>query len=106
MERLNLILEVTNATWAKEHIECGLPCIEEITEYLSSQHLSFITKEYGNIYSTIATIFMSYFSEKVHSDALVKINRHLNQKYNQLDSSRYPVNIMIVITKDTMATKN
>ncbi len=99
LERLKLILDVTKAAWAKEHIECGLPGIEEITDYLSSQHLSFIIKEYGDIYSAVATIFMSYFSEKLYADDLVKINRHLNQKYDQLGSSKYPVNIMIVIKK-------
>lgn len=101
MERLKLILDVTKAAWAKEHIECGLPAIEEITDYLSSQHLPFTTKEYGNIYSAVATIFMSYFSEKLYAHDLIKINRHLNQRYDQLDSSKYPVNIMIVIEKSS-----
>jgi ubiquinone/menaquinone biosynthesis C-methylase UbiE len=100
-ERLQLILEVTKATWAKEHIECGLPSIEEIADYLSSQSLSFTIKEYGDLYASVATVFMSYFAGKTNKDALLKINQHLNIKYDQMSSSKYPTNIMIEITKKT-----
>ena len=100
-ERLQLVFDITKATWAKEHIECGLPGIEEITEYLSSRNHSFTVKEYGDIYASVATVFMSYFAGKSGSANLAKINRHLNQQYDQLGSSKYPTNIMIVITKNT-----
>jgi cyclopropane fatty-acyl-phospholipid synthase-like methyltransferase len=99
LERVQLVLDVTKATWAKEHIECGLPEIEEITEYLTSQNLSFTIKEYGDLYASLATVFMSYFAGKIMSDNLVKINRYLNQKFDQMTGSKYPTNIMIVITE-------
>ena len=99
LERLQLVLDITHAPWAKEHMECGLPDIEDITSYLTSQNLSFTVKEYGDIYASLATVFMSYFSGKSHRTDLAKINQHLNQKYDQLGSSKYPTNIMIVITK-------
>ncbi len=98
-ERLQLILEVTKATWAKEHIECGLPSIEEIADYLSSQSLSFTIKEYGDLYASVATVFMSYFAGKTNKNALLKINQHLNIKYDQMSSSKYPTNIMFEISK-------
>jgi len=73
--------------------------MNEITDYLSSQGLSFTIKEYGDIYASIATVFMSYFAQKVSNVDLVKINQHLNRKYDQLGHSKYPTNIMIVITQ-------
>lgn len=99
MERLQLFYDLTRVAWAKEHIECGLPDIEEITDYLSSRGLSFVVKGYGDTYASVATVFMAYFAEKLYRDDFVKIKRHLNQKYDQLGASKYPVNMMIEITK-------
>lgn len=99
LERLQLILDVTNAGWAKEHMECGLPDIKETTDYLSSKDLPYSISGYGDIYTSVATTFMSYFAGKRHGDDLAKINRHLNQEYDQLGSSKHPVNIMLEITK-------
>ena len=99
-ERLQLILEVTKAPWAEEHLKYGLPKLEEITDYLSTQGLLFTLKEYGDIYASIATVFMSYFAEKIDGHKLLKINQHLNQNYDQMGHSKYPTNIMIVIATD------
>ncbi len=106
LERLKLILEVTNADWAKEHLECGLPVLEETTGYLSSKGLAYTTTGYGDIYAALATTFMSYFAEKQRSDALGRINQHLNKSYNQLGSGAYPSNMMIEITLDTQTSRN
>ncbi len=99
MERMQLIFNLTKMAWVKEHIECGLPTVEEITGYLSSLRLSFVVKGYGDIYASVASVFMAYYAEKLCRDDFVKVKRHLNQKYDQLSSSKYPVNIMIEITK-------
>ena len=96
-ERLLLLLDVTKASWAAEHLECGFPAIEEICDYISSKGLSYTVKEYGDIYASIATVFMSYFAGKTNTDDIRRINRHLNQEYDQLTSSKYPTNIMIEI---------
>lgn len=98
-ERLQLVLEITKAEWAKEHIDCGLPAIEEISDYIASLGLDFTIKGYGDIYASMATVFMSYFAGEKHAADLVKINKHFNQKYDQLSCSKYPTNIMIDITK-------
>jgi len=100
LERLQLLFDVTNASWAKEHIECGLPDLNETTDYLLSKGISFTVQGYGDIYTAVATTFMSYFSGKLGGADLANINRHLNLKYDQLGSSKYPVNIMIEIRKD------
>lgn len=99
IERLQLIFEMTKASWAEEHMKCGLPKLDQIIDYLSSQGLHFTIEEYGDIYASVATVFMSYFAGKVNKSALFKINQHLNIKYNQMGHSNYPTNIMIVITK-------
>ena len=44
IERLQLVLDVTKATWAEEHMECGLPSINEITDYLSARRATFYNK--------------------------------------------------------------
>lgn len=100
LKRLQLIFEVTKASWAEEHIKCGLPNLDEITNYLKSQNLIFTIHEYGDMYASIANVFMSYFAEKIDKENLVKINQHLNRDYNHLGSSTYPTNIMILISKE------
>ena len=96
-ERLKLLLGVTGASWAAEHLECGLPAIEEICDYISSQGFTYSIKEYGDIYASIATVFMSYFAGWKRVDDIRRINRHLNGEYDQLMSSKYPTNIMIEV---------
>jgi len=100
LKRLQLIFDVTKASWAEEHIKCGIPSLEEITDYLKTQNLIFTIHDYGDIYASIANVFMSYFAEKVDRENLVKINQHLNCDYNHLGSSKYPTNIMILISKE------
>lgn len=99
IERLQLIFDLTKVAWAKEHLQCGLPNIDEVTDYLSSRHLSFTVKGYGDTYAAVAGIFMAYYAEKLCREDFVKVKRHLNQKYDQLDSSKYPVNMMIEVAK-------
>ncbi|HED33221.1 MAG TPA: class I SAM-dependent methyltransferase [Gammaproteobacteria bacterium] len=98
-ERMELVLDVTGASWAKEHLECGLPEVEEIKVYLDSLGLSYSVKGYGDIYTSMATVFMSYFSNRRSAGDLLKINKHLNKSYNQLSCSEYPTNFMVEISK-------
>lgn len=99
VSRLELVLDITGAEWAKEHLECGFPYIEETTNYIKSKDLQFNVDAFGDIYTATATVFMSYFASKVNPEALEKINRHLNVNYDQLNRSDYPTNYMIEITR-------
>ncbi|MBV1916141.1 MAG: class I SAM-dependent methyltransferase [Pseudomonadales bacterium] len=94
-ERLQLILDVTGATWAKEHLDCGLPEVENVCDYISSKGLPYQVKGYGDIYASTAALLMSYFAVKSRTSSLEKINQHLNERYDQLLCSQYPTNIMI-----------
>jgi len=97
-KRMELVLDVTNASWAREHLECGLPEVKDVCDYISSRGLSCTVHGYGDIYAATSTIFMSYFAGKRQLHNLKKINKHLNQSYDQLQKSRYPTNIMIEVT--------
>jgi len=94
-KRGQLILDVTGATWAKEHLECGLPEVGDVCDYISSKGLSYEVKGYGDIYASITSVLMSYFAVKSKTTNLEKINQHLNKNYDQLICSQYPTNIMI-----------
>ena len=98
-ERLKLFIDVTNSDWAKEHLECGLPGLEETRNYLLSKNLAFNIEEYGDIYTSVATVFMTFFASKTNKKDLIRINKHLNSNYDQLSRSKYPTNILLEITK-------
>ena len=100
MERLKLILDITGAPWAKEHMDCGLPVIDDVTTYLSTKGLSHNIKGYGDVYASVATVLMTHFSSKSKRKDIVKINQHLNKQYDQLTCSKYPTNIMVEIRVD------
>lgn len=99
-ERLKLIFEVTGAEWAKEHLDCTLPKIEEIYDYATERGLNFSRKPNGTLTTSMAFVFMDYFFGigKGHSEEWRKINVFFNQKYADiLDSDKYPTAYLIYL---------
>ena len=91
-ERLKLIIEITGAEWAKEHLECTLPKIQEIRDYAADKNLQLDVKPNGTLTTSLAFVFVNYFATKSSLyDDWKKLNTFFNEKYiDILDSPEYP----------------
>jgi len=82
-ERLEFIIDVSNAGWAKEHLECSLPKIEDIENYAITNNLGFTYQPNGIVSTSISYFFIKYFThgdpEKI--EKYIRINRFFNSKY-------------------------
>jgi SAM-dependent methyltransferase len=96
-ERLRLFVEITNAEWAKEHLDCTLPKIDDIKDYANDKGLEISIEPNGTLTTTAAFVFIDYFAAKsgCHDD-WEKVNVFFNEKYtNILDSAQYPNSYLI-----------
>ena len=98
-ERLKLVLEITGAEWAKEHLECTLPRLEDIRDYATKKGLHLEAKPNGTLTTSMAFVFVNYFAAKSGlSEDWTKLNTFVNEKYvDILTSSEYPNAYMIYL---------
>lgn len=100
-ERLQLVIEVTNADWAKEHLECSLPLVTDLEKYALNNNLHFKISPNGTLTTSMAIELMNFFAGRSGmADSAVKINRFFNHKYiDILDSNKYPTAFMVEFDK-------
>ncbi len=98
-ERLRLVIEITGAEWAKEHLECSLPRIEQIKEYSLNRGLKFSIKPNGTMVTSLAFVFLDYFARKSgRHEELMKVSRFFNESYTHIsDSADYPTADMVYL---------
>jgi SAM-dependent methyltransferase len=81
-ERLKLFIEITDARWAKEHLECAFPKLEDIKIYAMERGLDFCSKPDGTLTTGIAYVFLEYFARKASEvENLKKINWFFNKNF-------------------------
>lgn len=102
-ERLKLFIEITQADWAKEHLECSLPKLEMIQDYAQKRGLTYDIKPNGTLTTTMALEFMNYFASKAGClEELRKLNRFFNVQLSDImDSKVYPNAFLIILTNKT-----
>ncbi len=107
-ERLQLFIDITDAQWAKEHLECTLPKIEDIKSFAEQRGLSYSAKPNGTLPTGIAIEFMNYFADKAGLiEDKVRINEFFNVKYKHiLDSPDYPVGYLIFLGRKANSSKS
>lgn len=99
-ERLQLIIDITGAQWAKEHLDCSLPKINDIRHFASQRGLQFSAKPNGTMTTSLSFVFIDYLFgiTKGHSEDRKKINAFYNKKYlDILDSENYPTAYLVYI---------
>jgi len=104
-ERLKLFIEITGAQWAKEHLDCTLPRVEDIRSYANDRGLQIFVKPNGTLTTTMAFVFIDYFAAKAecHEDWR-KVNAFFNEKYTDiLDSPQYPNSYLIYLGRPESA---
>jgi SAM-dependent methyltransferase len=91
-ERLELFVEVTNARWAQEHLECTLPDVGDVESYAHDRGLQIDVEPNGTLTTSMVLVFMDYFAAQAKMDGKWKaVNRFLNTKcMEMLDSPAAP----------------
>ncbi len=100
-ERLKLFIEITGAEWAKEHLDCTLPEVQEIEEYAKERGLQCSVKPNGTLTTTMAFVFVDHFAAKCGTgEDWKKLNAFFNEKYTPiLDSPDYPNSHLIYLSR-------
>jgi hypothetical protein len=91
-ERLKLVIKLTGAQWAKEHLDCSLPKVHEIEAYANDRGLDVCIKPNGSLTTSMALVFVDYFASKsgLH-DKRDEFNRFFNEKFTEIHySEEYP----------------
>ncbi len=98
-ERLKLLIELTGAQWAKEHLDCTLPKVQDIEDYAKDKGLEICIKPNGTMTTSMALAFVDYFAAKSGlRDKWEELNRFFNEKYTEiLDSKEYPTAYLIYL---------
>ena len=74
-----MIFEITGAAWAKEHIDCVMPKIEDITAFALKRNYEYRVIPNGSKMMTIAMVFLDHYIKQVaNSDEIEKINEMFN----------------------------
>ena len=100
-ERLRLIIEVTGAEWAKEHLDCTLPTLDDLRKYADQRGLQLDIKPNGTLTTSLAFVFLDYFANRsgCHEE-WGKVNRFFNERYmDLLVSPQYPNSYVVYIER-------
>lgn len=100
-ERLALIVDITGAAWAREHLECTLPTLDSIRAYAAERDLECETEPVGAITTAAAFVFVDHFARRARDQAaLDRVNRFFNHRMCQAElSSQAPTGYNVVLTR-------
>ncbi len=99
-DRTKLVIDVSGDEWAKEHLDCTLPRIEDIKEYANEKNLQVCIKPNGTMTTSLALVFVDYFSNRsLRKSDWEKVNKFFNTKFNNnvLDAEKYPNGYLIYL---------
>jgi hypothetical protein len=93
-----LIFEITGETWAKEHIDCVMPRLEDITGYAERRGYSYRVKPNGSKVLSLAIVFMDHYARFGKPAEVAKINQMFNSlALDDLDHAAWPNAFLVEI---------
>ncbi|MDA3925091.1 MAG: class I SAM-dependent methyltransferase [Kiritimatiellae bacterium] len=87
-ERIELVIDVTNAGWAKEHLECTLPAVEDLKRFSQKRNLKFHYSPNGSVTTSLALVFFDSLANNMDQNKYQMINQFYNSKYFNLLNSK------------------
>lgn len=98
-ERLELALEITKQTWAKEHLDCGLPKLEEVKEFALKYGKNIEITPNGSLMTATAYVYLGHYANMAGlKQEYRKINQFFNQNYFDISTNeKYPVEYIVYI---------
>ncbi len=103
-DRLKLVINVTDAEWAKEHLDCSLPTIEFIEKYAEDRMLEINIKPNGTLTTSLALVFFDYLADQSSDKTKIeRVNKFFNMQLGGLlDSEKCPNGHMVYISRKKM----
>lgn len=101
-ERLQLFIDTTKASWAREHLDCTLPKLDHVIEYAKSRGHEMAWEPNGFLPLSAAMVFANYYCGKSGKISdFAKINQYFNSKLaGPLDSDECPNSLLITLEKN------
>lgn len=98
-EGLALIAELTGVEWAKEHIACKMPQLEEVKQFIEENNYSARIYANGSKTSSIAYVFLEYYAGMAKREKdLERINTLFNTSfYENMTNTTNPNDFLIEI---------
>jgi tetratricopeptide (TPR) repeat protein len=98
-ERLKVIVELTDAQWAKEHLTCTLPSIEEIEQFALKRKYNYKVLPNGSLPTSLAMVFVEHYAALAgRNQELKKINKLYNCSFfERLTNPQFPTARLIEI---------
>lgn len=96
-----IILDITDAPWAKEHLECTLPKLEDVKVYAKDNGLKLTIKPSSTMTTSMACVFMDYFANKAGLRAeLGEVHEFFNTNFKGiLDNNEHPTVYIVIFGK-------
>src|SRR5262249_966202 len=74
-ERLQLVIDLTGAPWAREHLQCTLPDVDDVQAYAKVHGLRCSIQPVGAMTTALAYVFVEHFAKRAGAaDELNRIN--------------------------------
>ncbi len=104
VERQKFLLDVYGPLgWIVEHLECGTPGEDLYRDYAKRYDLDLTVHRCGNSHLSMAMFAMNHFAQATKDPAMIKksvrLQRYINQHYNELDSEISPRDFTFVFKK-------
>jgi hypothetical protein len=97
-ERLKLIIELTGAQWAKEHLDCALPGLDEVEQFAADHKYDCKVYPNGSLPTTLAMVFLDNYT-KFRKDEMKRINHFYNTLiYDRLICPEFPTAHLVEIS--------
>ncbi len=86
-----LIFDVTGANWAKEHIDCRMPTLDELTSYCDRRGFTYTLKPNGSKALSLAMVFFDFYAKQGRPEDVARINTMFNAlPLDGLDNTDWP----------------
>ena len=103
-ERLELMIDLTDAKWAKEHLDLDIPTIKYIENFLNLRNLKFKYRANGNFLLSMTSFLLDHYANRSGANNdLIKINSFYNKNFSNLINKQEisPNDFLVTITLDT-----
>lgn len=85
------IFDITGAKWAKEHIECEMPRLEDLTSYCDRRGYRHTEKANGSKALSLAMVFFDHYAKNGAPADVARINQMFNAlALDDLDHAAWP----------------
>jgi hypothetical protein len=100
-DRLRLVIELTEADWAKEHLHCSLPHLVDIERFAAVRGLKYRVQPVGALTTALAHVFVEHFARAAGMAAeLGRVNRFFNQSLCDAElSEQFPTGFAVVLRR-------